>query len=306
MATPLVTITPARDASELAARDTRGPRQTRRALWASARQATDGAWGMAAPEQLLIEALPVVDRVVRALGRRYRLTHDECDEFLGFVRLRLIEDDYSVLRRFEGRSQLATYLRTVIRRLFLDERVKAWGRWRPSAQAIRLGPTAIALERLLERQHLPLEQAIETLRASDPRVLERDLYAIAEQLPRRAARHFVDDSVLVHLPAPGPDPESRVEQVAAGRLRGQVTAALRGVTAGLPARTRLLLRLRFVQGTSVADVSRALGCEQKPLYREIERALVQLRRGLEARGISSSHVRALIAGSHQMDGATVQ
>ena len=193
-----------------------------------------------------------------------------------------------------------------LRRLFLDERVKAWGRWRPSAQALRLGPTAIALERLLERQHLPLDQAIETLRASDPCVLERDLYAIAEQLPRRAARHFIDDSVLVHLPAPGPGPESRVEQVAAGRLRGQVTEALRGVAAALPPRTRLLLRLRYVHGTSVADVSRTLGCDQKPLYREIERALVQLRRGLEARGISSSHVRALIAGNHQMDGVTVQ
>ena len=273
----------------------------------SSTHAASDASPAATPEQRLIEALPVVDRVVRALGRRYRLTRDECDEFLGLVRLRLIENDYDVLRRFEGRSQMSTYLRTVIRRMFLDERVRAWGRWRPSAQAVRLGPTAIALERLLERQRLPLEQAIETMRASDPHATDGQLHAIAEQLPRRPGRHFVDDDLLVHLPSPGPGPDSRVEQVATGKLRGRVSDALRGVAAGLSPRTRLLLRLRFVQGTSVADASRTLGCEQKPLYRELERALVQLRRGLEARGISSAHVRALMAADWQeMDGATVQ
>jgi RNA polymerase sigma factor for flagellar operon FliA len=258
-------------------------------------------------EQRLIESLPLIDRVVRAIGRRYRLTRDECDELRGFVRLKLIEDDYAVLRRFEGRSRLSTYLATVIRRLFLDERVKAWGRWRQSAQAVRLGPMAIALERLIERQHLSVEQAIETLCAADPRAREEDLRALAAQLPRRTGRHFVDDSVLVRVPAPGPGADARVEQLAGRQLRGLVTEALRGVTAALPPRARLLLRLRFVQGTSVADVSRTLGCDQKPLYREIDRALAQLRHGLEARGISSSHVRALIAaGTLQTDGLMVQ
>lgn len=247
----------------------------------------------ARPAQRFIEALPIIDRVVAGIGRRYRLSRDQSEEFLGFVRLRLIEDDYAVLRRFEGRSRLATYLRTVITRLFLDERIKAWGRWRPSSRAVRLGTTAVALERLLERQHLSIDQAIEAMRAADPEVREADLRAIAQQLPRRAGRHFVDDSVLAHVPAPGPAPDSRLEHAAVGHLRGQVSDALRGAVSTLSPRMRLLLRLRFAHGTSVADVSRALNCQQKPLYRELERALLQLRRGLEARGISSADVRAL-------------
>lgn len=247
------------------------------------------------PAQRFIDALPIIDRVVAGLGRRHRLSSDEREELLGFVRLRLIEDDYAVLRRFEGRSRLATYLRTVITRLFLDERVKAWGRWRPSAQAVRLGATAVALERLLQRQHLSLDQAIETMRAADPQIDGSDLRALASRLPSRVGRHFVDDDVLAHMPAPGPTPDVLVEHGAAGRLRAQVSEALRGVTATLSPRARRLLRLRFVQGRSIADASRSLGCEQKPLYRELDRALAHLRCGLEARGISPAHVRALIA-----------
>ena len=53
--------------------------------------------------------------------------------------LKLIEDDYRRLRRFEGRSSFATYLATVVQRLFLDFVIGKTGRWRPSVQARRLG-----------------------------------------------------------------------------------------------------------------------------------------------------------------------
>lgn len=249
------------------------------------------------PSQRFIDALPIIDRIVGGIGRRYRLSRDECDDLLGVVHLRLMDHDYEVLRRFEGRSQLATYLRTVITRLFLDVRVKSWGRWRPSADAVRLGPTAVALERLLERQHLTLDEAIETMRATNAALDAMSLRNLACRLPRRVRRHFVDDSVLAHLPGPGPAPDAGVERTAAGRLHVQVSEALRGATATLPPQMRRLLRLRFVHGQTVADASRALGCEQKRVYRELERALAQLRRGLEARGISSHHVRACIAAA---------
>jgi hypothetical protein len=54
--------------------------------------------------------------------------------------LKLIENDYRILRSFEGLASLGTYLTTVIARLFLDFQIHEWGRWRPSAAATRLGP----------------------------------------------------------------------------------------------------------------------------------------------------------------------
>jgi len=54
-----------------------------------------------------------VDGVVRTIARRHRLPADEADELGSSVRLKLVENDYEVLRKFEGRSQLRTYLITV-------------------------------------------------------------------------------------------------------------------------------------------------------------------------------------------------
>src|SRR4029453_14108130 len=48
--------------------------------------------------------------------------------------LRLVEDDYDVLRRFQARSSLPTYVTVVIQRLFLDYRNRLWGKWRPDHQ----------------------------------------------------------------------------------------------------------------------------------------------------------------------------
>ena len=78
------------------------------------------------------------------------------------------------------------FLTTVVTRLSLDRRVKAWGKWRPSVEAKRLGPPAIALERLTTREQLPLDQAIETLLARGESTSEAALRSMAGQLPRPA------------------------------------------------------------------------------------------------------------------------
>lgn len=247
---------------------------------------------VSAHAQQFLDAQPVIAAVIRDLGRRYHLSRDEQDDFSGVVTERLIEQDYAVLRRFEGRSSLSTYLRTVITRLFLDQRVKAWGRWRPSADAVRLGPTAVALERLLERQRLGLEEAIETLRARDATLDDEHLRALAARLPRRVTgRRLVDDAVLSTLPASGLAPDEQLAAADAAHLATTIAAALRDIMATVPARDRLLLRMRYEQGMTVANISRALREEQKPLYRHLDRLLAGLRRALEDRGVSAAQVQ---------------
>ena len=71
--------------------------------------------------------------------------------------LKLIDDDYQILRGFRERSSLRTYLSTVVERLFLDYRIRQWGKWRPSAQARRAGALAVRLEALLHRDGVPFE-----------------------------------------------------------------------------------------------------------------------------------------------------
>lgn len=229
-------------------------------------------------EQQFLDALPVIKDVVRDLGRRYHLSRDEQEEFEGAVHQRLIDADYAVLRRFEGRSSLATFLRTVITRQWLDQRTREWGRWRPSADAVRLGPTAVALERLLERQRLPLEQAIEALCSRDGTLEDHALRDLAARLPHRVTgRRLVEDTELEHAPAPDPTPEQVLERTQAAGTQATMLAALQALLATLPPRDQLLLRLRYEQGTTVANIARVLNEEQKPLYRQLERLLARLR-----------------------------
>ena len=135
-------------------------------------------------ERLLLKHLDEIDQLVRTWGRRRHLSPAEQEDFAGFVRLRLIEDDYAVLRKFQERSTLWTYLSSVIGRLSLDYCAEQWGRWRPSA-ADRLGPEAVALERLVTRDGHTLDEAIAIVRAGVRTSPRRSCVQSGPNCPRR-------------------------------------------------------------------------------------------------------------------------
>ena len=64
---------------------------------------------------------------MRRVARRHRLPDHEADDLRSAVHLKFIENDYEVLRRFEGRSTLATYLTSIVTRQLLDNRNAEWG-----------------------------------------------------------------------------------------------------------------------------------------------------------------------------------
>lgn len=244
-------------------------------------------------EQRFLEQLPVIEAVIRHIAYRHHLSADDRDEFAGLVKLRFVEQDYAVLRRFEKRSSLRTYLTTVITRIFLDERIRAWGKWRPSAEARRLGPTAVTLERLLTRDQLSLDEAIGQLTTASPDLRVLALRDIAVRLPARTPRRLVDDEVLATVPADTPSPEESAGYAEGYAARAAAWAALQEAMTTLEPRERLMLRLRYEQGCTVAHIAQVLRVEQKPLYRQIERLLVRLREVLLSRGISAAIVREM-------------
>jgi DNA-directed RNA polymerase specialized sigma24 family protein len=71
-------------------------------------------------QQLFVDHLSLIDHVIQFVVRRHQLSAHDGDEFASVVHLKIIENDYAILRKFEGRSHLNTYLATVIERLFLD------------------------------------------------------------------------------------------------------------------------------------------------------------------------------------------
>ena len=256
-------------------------------------------------QQQFLDALPQIEAVVRHVARRYRLTMDECSELEGQVKLRLIEDEYRVFRKFEGRSSLRTYLVTVVSRLLLDERTRQWGKWRPSQEAQRLGPLAVTLERLIVREEMPPDAAIATIVSRDPSQSDTGLRAIVDRLPVRAVpRRVVSDSALTDVPSPAAGPEHLLLDDERRESMTVARAALQEATASLSSRERLLLTLRYEQGARVADIAKTLGVPQKPLYRQFEGLLERLREHLEARGLSADDIARLCQGAVDDDSQT--
>ncbi len=250
----------------------------------------------------MLEALPHVEAVLRHVTRRYCLSADQAEELASRVKLRLIEDDYRVLRLFEGRSQFRTYLTTVVMRLFLDERVREWGKWRPSNEATRLGPLAVALERLVARDRLSLDEAIETLCSREPSVSAAALRAFADRLPHRGARRHTDDSELAALPASGPPSDHLVVREHSRTSWKRARTALSRALEDLSPRDRLLIQLRYAQGCRVSDVAKIVSEDPKPLYRHYDQLLLRLKRELSLQGVSGEALAELFLDGVQDSG----
>ncbi len=250
--------------------------------------------GRAERERLFLEALPHIEWAVRHVARRQRLSIAEEEDLGSEIKLALIDNDYAVLTRFEGRSSLRAYLLTVVQRRFLDGRRKAWGTWRPSPAALRLGPRAQQLEVLLYRERLPLSEAVATLRTRDSGASEDELVELARHLPVRTPRRMesLDEPERPEPPAPdAPDPLACLHD---RELHERCQAALRCALQAMPPDDRVVLRLRFEDGLSVADIARARRLDQKRLYRRLDNLLLALRRSIEDGGLTWADMCAWI------------
>jgi RNA polymerase sigma factor for flagellar operon FliA len=249
-------------------------------------------------EALFRDNLPLIDRVLDRVCWRARLSGADAEDFASSARISLMENDYAILRKYEGRSSLATFLAVVCEHLLADERVRQYGKWRASAEAERLGPAALLLERLLYREQRTMADAASIVRTMHPSLTVRAVEELAARLPARVARpRAVDVESMEELPvAAEASADERVVATDRQRLSNRAGTAVRRALAGMPEEDRALLRFRFGREMSVADISRMMRLPQRPLYRRLESLLERLRKTLEAEGIDASHAAELIGG----------
>lgn len=221
---------------------------------------------------------------------------EDAEDFASWAKMRLMEDDYAVLRKYRGESELRTYLTVVVTRLFHEHGRDRMGRWRNSAAAERLGQLAKDLEILVHRDGCRLAEAGERLRSAGRTTLsDTELARVLAQLPERAPLRPREVGPEPLEMAPGTArADEHVVAAETGERRSVVLAALFRAMNGLEPQDRLLVRMNLAEGRSLADVARSLRVEQKPLYRRIERLRAGLRRALEEAGISGEDVRELL------------
>jgi RNA polymerase sigma factor (sigma-70 family) len=247
-------------------------------------------------QRLLLEHLALIDQIVRTTGRRRHLSVEQ-DEFAGFVRVRLIENDYAVLRKFQHRSSLRTYLAAVIERLSLDFCIERWGRWRPSAVAVRLGPVAVLLEQLVTRDGHTVDEAVQIVHTNHASALPlsalRDLW---EQLPPRLRTTEVGEEAAAAVPS-NQSSESEVEDTERQTNIERLERTLRTAFAAVPDQDRVLVALRFDQELSIAEIAKLTGASVPTLHRRLDRTIRDLRQALRTAGFLPQEVADLIGHS---------
>ena len=248
-------------------------------------------------ESVFLAHLPAIERIIATACRRQGLRADAASDFGSWAKLKLIEDDYAVLRRFRGDSSLTTYLTVVVAMLLRDYRAHHWGRWRPSAAAQRMGRLAVRVETMLYRDRLALAEVGELLRSNgETECSDAELAGLVRKLPRRPPLRPmpVSSELIEEKPSPT-SADERVNEEELNFERSQATTALRQAMQQMPVEDSLIIRLHFDEGMSLAEIARALSMPQKPLYRRLERLLGRLRTQLEAAGFSRERVALVIS-----------
>ena len=244
-------------------------------------------------EELFRQHLTIIGQIAESICRRNGVSEHDAEDFSSDVRLKLCEDDFAVIRKFQGKSSFTTYLTVVINKAFLDYRRRIWGKWTPSSQARRLGAGAMLLETLIYRDGCSFDAACQILEQKPGLALDRrQLRTVLAQLPRRSPRRFESDSGLDAVPsADGAD----VDVLASERDDQLATAeeALRRALLELSDEDRAIIRLLYYESLSVADIARGLGVEQKRLYPRIKQLLASLRKALQSQGVSADFLEGL-------------
>lgn len=238
--------------------------------------------------------LALIDRVTSEVCRRGRLPDADAEDFASTVRIALMEDDYSILRQWQGRSSLAGYLAIVIRRLLCDQRTHDFGRWRPSSEARRMGEAAVMLERLVHRDGRSVEEVMPIVRAVDASLSREDVLAMASRMSAPEKRPRPVELADIVEPAAPQTADASAQSWDAQRIARRTTAVVREVTANWPDEDVVILRLRFGTSMSIADISRMLRLPQRPLYRRIESLLAKLREALEQSGLDAATLSDVI------------
>lgn len=249
-------------------------------------------------EKLFLDNLDTIERALRFASTRASLRDAEGEDFGSYAKIRLIENDYRILREFEDRCNFARYISIVIHRFLLDYRIHLWGKWHPSAAAKRLGPVAIELETILHRDGRTLQEAFPMCRELDPTITPEAVEILASKLPRRIPRPrpVEIETVVGELHVTADRVYDDMLEAERATLSNSAATAVRAALDGFPDDDRLVLRLHYGGGLTIAQIARVMRVDQKPVYRRVKRCLRELRQRLEASGINWAAVEEILAG----------
>jgi RNA polymerase sigma factor for flagellar operon FliA len=244
-------------------------------------------------EEEFLSNLDAIDDAARFVAARWRLSPQDAEELRSALYLKFIEDDYAVLRNFQRRCKFPTYCVSIAHRLWADQRMHMYGRFRKSAAATRLGPAAVTIEELVVHQRKSFEEAFPIAQRAHQSLTKEEFAAIVDRLPERGpARNFVpiDD-------APELAGAETAEQLAMDHEKAARAKKLSGVVLDAldHEATEDRQAIAFLcMGYQISDIARVQKRDQKQLYRRIDAIKRRLREELLRAGFTKDEVDDLI------------
>lgn len=247
-------------------------------------------------EDLFLTSQSLIDRAIGYICRRNRISRDDGEDFGSYVKFKLIEGNYGIIRKFEGRAAFSTYITTVIQRMFFQYRVQMWGKWRPSAKAKRLGDKGITIERLLTREGFALAEVVSILTSGNDRSYTiAEIEAIYARLPLRQPRPMLVPLTGIADSEPVIETEDELFSAERGKTARHAAATVDTVMESMEPEDQQILKMRFWHGRKVPEIGRQLGLDDKKLYKRIDKLLSQLRLALERAGIAAADIAELLS-----------
>ncbi len=225
----------------------------------------DAAWN-----EFLAGYSSVVVHVIRRCG----VDGDRLDDCFLDTCEALSRDGFRRLRSFrpDGPASFRTWLMAVVANLCIDWNRRQQGRVRSFRSVLRLPEIDRQDYRCIFEQRMTRTQCLHELLPRFPGLTEGGLaeinarlfrlltpqqrWALTVRTPTRAplmrSVSPEDTDELRQVPQPGPGPDELAEQAQEQRVLQQALASL-------PAEQRLLLRLRYEQGLSLAEIARLTG-----------------------------------------------
>lgn len=251
---------------------------------------------MSEPSEILLQNLSAIQQIVTAVCRGKGMDAQEIEEFAAVVRLRLVENDYAIVRAFRGRSSFRTYMTSVVARLLIDYRRQEWGKWRDSAAAERLGAAGVDLERLLQRDGRAAEEAVAIVMARHPALTRAELLELAAKIAPRTRRKMVPLEDASHVSIE--DSSARAQQA---QTAARISHVVRAYIAGLAPDDQLVLKLRFDSDMSVTQIAQSLKRDYQRLWRHLQKLYGDLRQHLQREGIGRVDVENLVGSDVLLD-----
>lgn len=227
--------------------------------------------------------------------RHFEADSEGAADCFQFICERLCESQFRRLRRFDphGPAKFTTWLRAVVRNLCLDWQRKQFGRSRPFRSVAQLSTLDQRVFQVVLQRGMPEQEALLYLATDFPELtaetlsesIERINHALTPNqkwlLQTRTAsggRRSPDSDQHAQSTEPtsaAPDPETRA--ISAERIR-----LLARVVRKLPAKEKLLLRLRFEEEMTLEQIAKLmqLGNAQR-VDRQIKQILFMLRTELD-------------------------